>query len=123
MGKVIRLTENDLSRIIRGVVKEQKNEGNKEGKLPPEKNDIIKLKYVDDDDSPIPIGTIGLVRGSSKDEMGQGYIVHVSWLTGIGFGILTEYDDWEIIKKGSDLSREEYLDFIIKYDEAKYNKD
>jgi hypothetical protein len=123
MGKVIRLTESELQRIIKSVVKEQKNGDDKELKLPPEKNDIIKLKYVDVDDSPIPIGTIGLVRGSSKDEMGRGYIVHVSWLTGMGYSILTEYDDWEIIKKGSDLSKEEYLDFIIKYDEAKYNKD
>jgi hypothetical protein len=38
-------------------------------------------------------------------------------------GLFLEDDDWEIVKKGSELSREEYMDFIEKLDNTRYNQD
>ena len=123
MKKIIRLTESDLNRLVKRIIKED----NKKGKLPLEKNDIIRLIYMKDDLSPIPIGTLGIVRGKSKSSgpsLGSAQdIVSVSWLNGRDMGLFLEDDDWEIVKKGSELSREEYMDFIEKLDNERYNKD
>jgi len=120
MKKIIRLTESDLTKIVKRVVEEQR-EGDKTGKLPIEKNDLIVLKHMEDNISPIPVGTLGLVRKVSRNQFGDEVAV-VSWLNGQNLSLFTDYDDWEVIKKGSELSREEYLDFIEKYDDVRHNK-
>jgi hypothetical protein len=95
MKKIIRLTENDLTRLVKRVIKEGEKFHKNPHLFP---GDAIKLISMEGEEHNVPSGTEGVVISISDDPFDVGNkLISVRWDNGSKLRLNASIDKWELI--------------------------